>query len=101
MRGPWASVVRARGRVVVAAEKRVSAHAQLIPRLVRVSQASCFGLAGEWSALGVSREGGGGAWARGRAARALGEGGSEVVLGRITGGFPWISSQYPRLGRGN
>lgn len=62
----------------MAAVKRVSAHAQLVPRLVRVSRASCFGLAGEWSALGVSREGGGGggggAWARGRAARALGEG---------------------------
>lgn len=100
-RAERAPVVRARGRVVVAAEKRVSAHAQLIPRLVRVSRASCFGLAGEWSALGVSREGGGGARARGRAARALGEGGSEVVLGRATGGFPLISSQYPRLGRGN
>lgn len=96
-----APVVRAHGRVVVA-EKRVSAHAQLVPRLVRVSRASCFGLAGEWSALGVSREGGGGARARGRAARALGEGGSEVViLGRVTGGFPSLPSQYPRLRRGN
>lgn len=50
-----APVVRARGSVVVS-EKRVSAHAQLVPRLVRVSRASCFGLAGERSALGVSRE---------------------------------------------
>lgn len=101
-RADRAPVVRARGGVVVAAAARVAAHAQLAPRLVRVSRASCFGLAGEWGALRVSREGGGGAWARGRAARALGEGaGGRRASEGFAGGFPVISSQSPRLGRGN
>lgn len=57
-RAERAPVVRARGGVVVAAAARVAAHAQWLPRLVRVSRASCFGLAGEWGALGGAREGG-------------------------------------------
>lgn len=86
----------------MAAERRVAAHAQLVPRLARVSRASCFGLAGEWGALGVSREGAGGAWAPGRAARAPGDGeGGRRSREGFAGGSRSVSPRFPRLGRGH
>lgn len=99
MRGPWTRAPRARRarsrQSGSGGGERVAAHAQLGPRLARVSRASCFGLAGEWGALGVSRAG---LWrrlgARQSCARTRGRGG-------FAGGFPSVSSRSPRLPRGN
>lgn len=109
MRGFWASGTRAhraRSRRCGSGggEKGVGARA--------VGSSACPGLAGIlfWSRGRVERAWcvAGGRWwwwwrrlgARQSCARTRGRGGSEVVLGRVAGGFPLIS-QYPRLGRGN